>query len=219
MGQLESGFWNLLFVFLFFLLRMKSSPAERSWALRSSSPGQLPDDDSKHGWAPRGTNMYTILTPAQLRGEKNVCTTHTSSGRNSLEENNMNECEKEKRVEVVKRLQMACYTHLSLMRSYACFFFTLCNGKFLSFARDLGISCVHTSLCKKTSICWFIVPAVESVNSHMDSYIFAKAVKHTCTCPPGFCMCTGPFELEEFSSWPVVSGSHAYIYNIYAYGL
>lgn len=54
----------------------------------------------------------------------------------------MNECEKEKRVEVVKRLQMACYTHLSLMCSHACFYFTLCNGTFLIFARE-SPACTH----------------------------------------------------------------------------
>lgn len=52
----------------------------------------------------------------------------------------MNECEKDKRVEVVKRLQMACYTHL--MCSHACFYFTLCNGTFLIFARE-SPACTH----------------------------------------------------------------------------
>ncbi len=37
-------------LFLFFVLRMKSSLLERSWAPHSSSTGPLPDDDSKHGW-------------------------------------------------------------------------------------------------------------------------------------------------------------------------
>lgn len=57
----------------------------------------------------------------------------------------MNECEKEKRVEVVERLQMACYTHLSLMCSHACFYFTLCNGTFLIFARE-SPACTHVSV-------------------------------------------------------------------------
>lgn len=91
--------------------------------------------------------MYTILTRTRLTVGKK--TSHTSPSRNTVEENNMNDCEKEKKCgEVVKQLQMACYTHLSLTCLYACFLFALCNGKFLIFARDLGISSVHT--CKKT---------------------------------------------------------------------
>lgn len=124
--------------------------------------------------------------------------THPLAGK--VEENNMNECETEKRVEVVKRLQMAFYTHLWLMCSYACFFFTLCNGKFLIFARDLGISCVHTHVPVEKNMLIYS-PGCRVCTFTYGTYIFAKAVNHTCTrLSPGFCMCTGPFDLEEFSS-------------------
>lgn len=51
-SQKENGtIWDVenLFFFILFALRVKFCRSERSWALRSSSTGPLPDDDSKHG--------------------------------------------------------------------------------------------------------------------------------------------------------------------------
>lgn len=75
--------------------RMKSLPAKRSWALRSSSTGPLPDDDSKHGWVVlesrspcsayiqelaqlgtkhKHTHLSHILWQEQCREKNNTCT-------------------------------------------------------------------------------------------------------------------------------------------------
>lgn len=94
-GKWHSSWMLKSCLFLFFVLRMKSSLAERIWAPCSSSTVPLPDDDSKHGWVVFlrvGCCMvrtYIYTETCTITGKRiNTHTSHTSSGRNSTVKNN-----------------------------------------------------------------------------------------------------------------------------------
>lgn len=189
------GCWNRV-VFVFSVLRMKSSLAERSWALCSSSTGPLPDDDSKHGWVlfesrlPYSTYVQKL---ARVQGNTQTCTplTHPPAGTAWRKITHVRERKS------VRRLLTApdgsfC-THLfwsffTLLLIKMLFSWFLCFVQLwtLDFAHRKALS-ARTSPSKIQSIRdssfahLFIFTPTRPANTHMHSYLYAKPLTHTHT--------------------------------------